>query len=51
LPFVVAYVKMKVSTLAFLGLVANVAAIELTADTYADLTDGKTVLIKFFAPW
>jgi hypothetical protein len=42
---------MKIFTIAFLGLMANVAAIELTADNYATETDGKTVLIKFFAPW
>jgi len=46
---------MKISIIAFFGLMAHLAntvqAIELTADTYDYETEGKTVLIKFFAPW
>jgi len=43
---------MKISIIAFICLMANVAgAIELTEDNYATETEGKTVLIKFFAPW
>ena len=43
---------MKISVIAFFGLMANlVGAIELTADTYDVETEGKTVMIKFFAPW
>jgi len=26
-------------------------AIELTTDNFHEMTDGKTVFIKFFAPW
>ena len=29
----------------------GVSAIELTSDTYDDVTAGKTVFLKFFAPW
>ena len=53
---------MKFSIITFIGLMAHVAlvantgvgvvnAIELTADTYDHETEGKTVMIKFFAPW
>ncbi|CAB9510230.1 disulfide-isomerase-like protein EhSep2 [Seminavis robusta] len=43
---------MKVFALTLLGLLANAAtAIELTADNYDFESEGKTVLIKFFAPW
>ena len=47
--------KMKFSIIAFFGLMANLAttaqAIELTADNYDVETEGKTAMIKFFAPW
>ena len=43
---------MKVSVIALFGLMANLAtAIELTADNYDFETEGKTAMIKFFAPW
>jgi hypothetical protein len=43
---------MKFSTVAFLGLLASTAtAVELTPDNYDEMTAGKTVFIKFFAPW
>jgi hypothetical protein len=43
---------MKLSVFAFLGLVANLAtAIELTVDNYDEVTAGKTVFLKMFAPW
>ena len=43
---------MKISVIAFIGLMANlVGAIELTADNYEHETEGKTAMIKFFAPW
>jgi len=35
----------------FLGLVAVANAIELTPDTYDAAVAGKTVFIKFLAPW
>jgi hypothetical protein len=36
----------------FLALAAtSTAAIELTPETFYKETDGKTVFIKFFAPW
>ena len=39
-----------------LGLIAHqtivdAATIELTPDNFDDMTAGKTVFIKFFAPW
>jgi hypothetical protein len=33
------------------ALIAAVAANELTPDTWDDATAGKTVFIKFLAPW
>lgn len=45
---------MKFSIIAFFGLVAHLTqtnAIELTADNYDVETEGKTAMIKFFAPW
>ena len=43
---------MRFSVIALLGLMANVAsAIELTVDNYDFETEGKTAMIKFFAPW
>jgi hypothetical protein len=38
----------------FLALVAaasSATAIELNTDNFHEVTDGKTVFIKFFAPW
>ncbi len=37
--------------LALLTLAASASAIELTPDTWDDSTVGKTVFVKFFAPW
>jgi hypothetical protein len=34
-----------------LGLMAVANAVELDSDNYDDLTAGKTVFIKFQAPW
>lgn len=45
---------MKFSTFTFaaVALVASTAnAVELTPDNYDEMTAGKTVFIKFFAPW
>jgi protein disulfide-isomerase-like protein len=42
---------MKSLTLALLGLLAGANAIELTADTWDDNVAGKTVFVKFYAPW
>lgn len=43
---------MRFSIVALIGLMANVAnATELTASNYDLETAGKTVFIKFFAPW
>jgi protein disulfide-isomerase-like protein len=33
------------------GLLAGASALELTPDTWDEATAGKTVFIKFFAPW
>lgn len=35
----------------FLAFAASASAIELTPDNFDSLTDGKTVFLKFFAPW
>jgi hypothetical protein len=37
--------------LVLLGLAATANAVELTLDNYDELTAGKTVFIKFLAPW
>lgn len=44
---------MKFSIGIALALAATVSADvpSLTPDNYAEMTDGKTVFIKFFAPW
>jgi protein disulfide-isomerase-like protein len=42
---------MKSAVAILLTLLAATNAIELTADTWDDATAGKTVFIKFFAPW
>jgi hypothetical protein len=39
------------ATLAFLGLMAGTNAVELTPANWETETAGKTVLIKFQAPW
>jgi thiol-disulfide isomerase/thioredoxin len=31
--------------------VANADVLQLTPDNYSELTTGKTVFLKFFAPW
>ena len=41
---------MKIATV-FLGLLAAATAIELTPENFDAETDGKTVFIKFQAPW
>lgn len=35
----------------FLSLFATAGAIELTPDNWDDATAGKTVFVKFLAPW
>lgn len=35
----------------FLALAGSASAIELTPDNYSAETDGKSVFLKFFAPW
>jgi len=35
----------------FLSLVAISNAVELTLDNFDEMTAGKTVFIKFLAPW
>jgi hypothetical protein len=42
---------MKFLTVALLSLVAGTNAIELTPDNWDDAVAGKTVFIKFQAPW
>jgi hypothetical protein len=45
---------MKFSAAVLLSALATAAAYEvpsLTPDNYDELTDGKTVFLKFFAPW
>jgi len=39
------------SAVVLLGLLVGINAMELTADNYDDATAGKTVFIKFLAPW
>ena len=47
-----AFSMMKITSLAaFVSLVATASSTELTPDTYDAETAGKTVFIKFFAPW
>jgi hypothetical protein len=38
-------------TLAFAASAAAYDVASLTPDNYDEITDGKTVFIKFFAPW
>jgi hypothetical protein len=42
---------MKSSILMLVGLLAVINALELTSKNYDDATAGKTVFIKFLAPW
>jgi hypothetical protein len=42
---------MKAAALVVLALAATASATELTPDNFDDLTAGKTVFIKFLAPW
>lgn len=37
--------------MALVGLVAMASALELTPDNWDEHTEGKTVFIKFLAPW
>jgi len=41
---------MKISV-ALLGLAATANALELTPDNWEAETSGKTILVKFLAPW
>lgn len=44
--------KLTLSILALAAASASAAAVpSLTPDNYDSMTDGKTVFIKFFAPW
>jgi len=43
--------KFALTLLALAAASANASVTSLTPDNYAELTDGKTVFIKFFAPW
>jgi len=43
--------KFSLTLLALTAASANAAVTSLTPDNYDSLTDGKTVFIKFFAPW
>jgi len=43
-------ITMKLALLA-LALVAVASATELTPDNYDEMTSGKSVFIKFLAPW
>ena len=46
------FLTMKSAVFALLGLLAGTAsAVELTPDNFDELTAGKTVFIKFLAPW
>jgi len=36
---------------AVFGLLATSGAVELTKENYDELTNGKTVLLKLYAPW
>ena len=38
-------------TLAFAAVNVNASVLSLTPANYYSATDGKTVFIKFFAPW
>jgi hypothetical protein len=42
---------MKSVAILFLGLVAGASATELTLETWDSAVAGKTVFIKFQAPW
>jgi len=34
-----------------LALAASAYGVELTPENFDDMTEGKTVFLKFFAPW
>jgi len=38
-------------TFLLLGLAASVAAMELSSDTWDEAVAGKTIFVKFQAPW
>jgi hypothetical protein len=40
-----------VAALSYLACAEAYDVVQLTADNYDELTDGKTVFLKFFAPW
>jgi len=42
---------MKTFVVALLGLLAGTNALELTPDNWDDAVAGKTVFLKFLAPW
>jgi len=42
---------MKGTVLTLLALAASASAIELTPDNWDEATAGKTVFVKFLAPW
>jgi len=43
--------KFTIAILAAVAASANASVVSLTPDNYDTMTDGKTVFIKFFAPW
>jgi len=43
--------KFSLTLLALTAATASAAVPSLTPDNYDAMTDGKTVFIKFFAPW
>ena len=43
--------KLSLTILALAAATASASVTSLTPDNYDALTDGKTVFIKFFAPW
>lgn len=43
--------KLSLSILALAAASASAAVPSLTPENYDAMTDGKTVFIKFFAPW
>jgi hypothetical protein len=40
-----------VAALSYFACAEAYDVVQLTADNYDELTDGKTVFLKFFAPW
>ena len=43
--------KLSITILALAAATASASVVSLTPDNYDSVTDGKTVFIKFFAPW